>query len=130
MSKRFAKKEELEVYPDLQNQPKRDWSNVWCYAIFYYTNLGLGIVLKRLTIELADRTLKQPRGFIHIEDEDVTREGYAGMPHFSHEIHILPNGMKETNSLLRRQFIFLDNPFGVSEPIWLGVMDVSGSYRL
>ncbi|GJV23561.1 hypothetical protein Tco_1376256 [Tanacetum coccineum] len=45
-----------------------------------YTNLGLGILSHtRLTIELADRTIKQPRGFTIIDDDDMTKDVVLGM---------------------------------------------------
>ncbi|GJR67349.1 hypothetical protein Tco_0013414 [Tanacetum coccineum] len=40
-----------------------------------YTSLGLGALSHtRLTIELADRTIKQPRGFTMIDDDDMTND--------------------------------------------------------
>ncbi|GJT39748.1 hypothetical protein Tco_0939613 [Tanacetum coccineum] len=48
-----------------------------------YTNLGLGILSHtRLTIELADQTIKQPRGLTIIEDDDVTKDVVLGMKFF------------------------------------------------
>ncbi|GKD71635.1 ribonuclease H-like domain-containing protein, partial [Tanacetum coccineum] len=45
-----------------------------------YINLGLGILSHtRLTIELADRTIKQLRGFTIIDDDDMTKDVMLGM---------------------------------------------------
>ncbi|GKC70189.1 hypothetical protein Tco_1116072 [Tanacetum coccineum] len=45
-----------------------------------YANLGLGILSDtRLTIELADRTIKQPRGFTNIDDNDMAKDIVLGM---------------------------------------------------
>ncbi|GKD89824.1 ribonuclease H-like domain-containing protein [Tanacetum coccineum] len=48
-----------------------------------YTNLGLGILSHtRLTIKLADRTIKQPKGFTIINEDDVVKGVVLGMPFF------------------------------------------------
>ncbi|GJT95521.1 hypothetical protein Tco_1091039 [Tanacetum coccineum] len=58
-----------------------------------YTNLGLGILSHtRLTIELADQTIKQPRGiaknvlerigFTVIDDDDMTKDVVLGIKYF------------------------------------------------
>ncbi|GKB47115.1 hypothetical protein Tco_0897868, partial [Tanacetum coccineum] len=49
-----------------------------------YTNLGLGILSHtRLTIELTDITIKQLRGFIIVDNNDVTSDVVLGMPFFT-----------------------------------------------